>query len=141
MESLTAKKAWKRAYREINDFEKQLTDDGFILIKLFFTIDKNEQTRRFRARYEDPNKRWKLTEADVVSLDYWQSYQDAYRDMLDKTSKKNTPWQVIAANNKRHARISAMTCVRDALAEVVNLHEIEIMSPELEQRIKDALYD
>lgn len=141
VEGLTPNKTWKRAYREIKEFERLLTDDGVTLIKLFLTIGEDEQISRFRSRFENPDKRWKLTEADMISREFWQDYQAAYEDMLDKTSSKSAPWQVIPANDKRYARIAAMTHVRDELAKVVDPHALEIMSPELEERINAALYD
>lgn len=141
VENLTPEKDWQRAFRELNEFEKLLTDDGIILVKLFFTIDKQEQLKRFIQRFEHPNKRWKITEADIKSREYWDGYQAAYQEMLERTSTEYAHRHVIAGNDKYHARIAAMQAVRDALGREIDISQIELIPADLEKRIKGVLYD
>lgn len=141
VEKLSPEADWRRAFRELNEFEKLLTDDGIILVKLFFSIDQQEQLRRFTERFENPNKRWKITEADIKSREFRADYQVAYQEMLDRTSTDTAPWHVIAGNNKYHARIAAMQAVRDGLAREIDVSQIELIPADLEKRIRDVLYD
>ncbi len=75
VESPLEEPAWRRAYKEINQFEQLLVDDNHILIKVFLAIDKDEQFERFRKRFHNPEKRWKLTQADLDSRAHWDAYQ------------------------------------------------------------------
>lgn len=103
----------KRAYDEINDFEKSLVNFGAIVIKFFIHISKEEQLERFEARQEDEDKVWKITEEDWRNREKWDLYQEAINDMLDKTSTENAPWYVINGNSKKFARIKAMETILD----------------------------
>ncbi|MGB0733372.1 MAG: polyphosphate kinase 2 family protein [Pontibacterium sp.] len=141
VEGFITQEQWQRAYDEINNFEQLLVDDGIILIKLFLHIDKDEQTKRFIQRYKTPEKRWKLTMADLDSRQYWDEYQAAYQDMLDKTSPSHAPWHVIAANNKNYARIQTFQTVLTELENRIDLdvNQIELMPPEVEAKAKAVL--
>lgn len=99
---------WRRAYREINDFERQLTDHGFILVKYWFHIDSEEQLRRFEARKATPHKRWKLTEEDYRNRARTAEYTAAVDEMLVKTSTLRAPWTLIEGNDKYHARVKSL---------------------------------
>lgn len=113
-------KNWEQYYREINQFERMLVDDGIVLIKLLLHIDKEEQRRRLKSRLDNVEKAWKINEADLWSFGYHADYVQASDEMLVATSDP-VPWQVIAANNKYHARIEVMRrmidCWRAALGE------------------------
>lgn len=134
VESLTPEPHWRRAYKEINDFEDMLADDDHILIKVFLSIDKDEQLKRLKKRFQDPNKRWKLTHADLDGLNYWDSYQSAYEDMLQLTNGIARQWHLIPANDKLFARINALTHIRDQLAEHIDLNTIELMPKDVYAR-------
>lgn len=106
---------WKRAYREINDFERVLHDDGVILIKFWLHITKQEQMKRFKKRQSDPMKRWKMNEEDWRNRKKWNSYLRAAEEMFAKTSQSFAPWQVVPANYKWYARVKVLKTVCDRL--------------------------
>ncbi len=116
VEGFATEDEWKRAYREINEFERQLTDHGMILVKLWFHISKEEQLRRFEARRETPHKRWKLTDEDWRNREKWDAYETAVKDMLLKTSTLTAPWTVVEGNDKLWARIKTQETLIAALA-------------------------
>ena len=115
VEGLASDSEWRRAYGEINAFEKMLADDGVTLVKLWFHIDPDEQLRRFRERQDNPFKRWKLTKEDWRNRERWDSYIEAAEEMFQQTSTEHAPWTLVAANNKHHARLEALRAVVDAL--------------------------
>jgi polyphosphate kinase 2 (PPK2 family) len=112
---------WQRAYREINEFERMLTDSGTRLVKLFLHITSDEQLRRFRDRLFDPVKRWKLTYDDFRNRTSWSDYETAIEDMLEETSTACAPWHLIPANNKPFGRIAAFRILADQLGRDVSL--------------------
>ncbi|WP_245198851.1 polyphosphate kinase 2 family protein [Jiella mangrovi] len=121
VEEFTDEKAWRRAYGEINAFEAMLTDAGTKVIKTFLYIDPDEQLKRFEKRLEDPLKRWKLTYEDFRNREKWDEYLAAANDMLARTDTANAPWHVVPANQKKYARVSALTHIADKLSEGVDL--------------------
>ncbi|MGB5294179.1 MAG: hypothetical protein WBP34_04425, partial [Thermoanaerobaculia bacterium] len=116
VEGFATESEWKRAYREINHFERQLTDHGMILVKLWFEISAEEQLRRFEARRETPHKQWKLTEEDWRNRRKWGLYEEALIDMLRKTSTLAAPWTIIEGNDKLWARVKTQETLIAALA-------------------------
>ena len=108
VEGLCTTEAWQRAYKEINEFEKMLTDYGTVVIKFWLHIDKDEQLRRFKAREETPHKRWKLTDEDWRNRGKWEEYEMAIADMIQKTSTTYAPWTVVASNDKYYSRIKVL---------------------------------
>lgn len=106
---------WSRRFREINDWEHYLTDNGFELVKLFLNVSKEEQRRRFLSRIEQTEKNWKFSAADAAERQHWDDYQDAYSDVLSHTSTEWAPWYVIPADRKWFARIAAAAVIADAL--------------------------
>ena len=106
---------WKRAYNEINEFERQLTDWGAVVLKFWIHIDQDTQLQRFNDRQNTPEKAWKLTEEDWRNREKWPQYEEAIDEMLEKTSTKNAPWFIIESNDKKYARIKALRIVVEAL--------------------------
>jgi len=106
VEKLAKEAEWKRAYKEINKFEKTLAANGTVVIKVFLSISKAEQLRRFRKRQQDKLTRWKLTPDDWRNRSKWDEYEKAINEMLQKTSTKHTPWHVIASDDKKFMRIA-----------------------------------
>ncbi|HYB24143.1 MAG TPA: polyphosphate kinase 2 family protein [Solirubrobacteraceae bacterium] len=98
---------WKRRYREINDWERYLADNGFRVVKLFLNLSREEQRRRFLARIDLPEKNWKFSAADVAERAHWDEYQQAFSQMLTHTSTEWAPWYVIPADHKWFAHIAA----------------------------------
>lgn len=136
VEGFIEEPVWERAYRELHEFERQLTDDGIILIKLFLHISKAEQTDRFLARAKEPTKRWKITAADLDSRAYWAQYQQAYEAMLQRCSSYHAPWHVIPADNKSAARVRAMEIVEQILAERIDVTRVRLLQPDIRARIQ-----
>jgi PPK2 family polyphosphate:nucleotide phosphotransferase len=99
------KTVWDRRYREINDWERYLSDNGFKVVKLFLNVSKEEQRIRFLRRIDLPEKNWKFSAADVRERRYWDDYQRAFSKMLSATSTEWAPWYVIPADRKWFARI------------------------------------
>ena len=109
---------WKRRYREINDWERYLTENGFRIVKLFLNLSKEEQRTRFLRRLDLPDHNWKFSEADVKEREHWDEYQTAFSEMLSHTSTKWAPWYVIPADRKWFARLSAGAVIAHALMEI-----------------------
>jgi len=112
---------WRRAYVEINDFERMLIADDTRLIKLFMHITADEQLRRFRSRLTDPLKRWKLSYEDFRNRARWTEYEEAIEDMMQKTSTRQAPWHLIPANDKPYGRLAALRIMVDRLSKNVSL--------------------
>lgn len=100
IEKLCTEEAWQRAYEEINDFEKKMVNDDFILIKFFLHISKKEQLRRLKDREVHSYKRWKLSDEDWRNREKWDQYEDAIDDMLERTNTMFAPWHVIPFEQK-----------------------------------------
>ncbi|MGI9369090.1 MAG: polyphosphate kinase 2 family protein [Ruegeria sp.] len=122
IEGFTPEERWRAAYREINDFERMLIDDGARIVKLFFHISQDEQMDRFTERLRNPMKRWKLTYEDFRNRERWGEAEVAVDEMLARTSTDIAPWHVVPANNKKYARIKAMQAIVDALSCGVDLN-------------------
>lgn len=115
VEGFCREEEWRRAYREINEFERQLVDDGAILLKFFLFISKEEQLARFKKRESDPYKHWKISDEDWRNRRHWKENVVAAEEMLRRTSTERAPWHVIGANFKWHTRIRMVRTVVDAL--------------------------
>lgn len=109
---------WKRRYREINDFEKYLTDNGTRILKFYLHLSKDEQKRRFLQRIDRPEKNWKLSASDVAERAHWKDYQEAYEEMIEGTSTGDAPWHIIPADKKWFARVAIAHIVVDALEQI-----------------------
>jgi PPK2 family polyphosphate:nucleotide phosphotransferase len=109
---------WKRRYREINDWERYLVDNGFRIVKLFLNLSKEEQRRRFLRRIERPEKNWKFSAADVTERESWDDYQRAFSQMLTHTSTEHAPWHVIPADHKWFARIAVGAVLAHTLLQI-----------------------
>jgi len=109
---------WRRRFREINDWERYLSDQGFRIVKLFLHVSRDEQRRRFLDRIEQPEKNWKFSAADVRERARWDDYQAAFGDMLSRTSTEWAPWYVVPADDKPYARLVAAGAIAHALVEI-----------------------
>jgi polyphosphate:AMP phosphotransferase len=115
IEGFCSENEWKRAYREINEMESQLTNFGTAVIKFWMHIDKAEQLRRFEERKIDPRKQWKITDEDWRNRDKWDQYEEAVNEMLVKTDTYYAPWHIIESNDKYYARIKVLETVIEVL--------------------------
>jgi AMP-polyphosphate phosphotransferase len=116
VEGFARKEEWRRAYREINEFERILVDDGIDLVKIFLGVSKDEQFRRFEERLRDPYKQWKIGEADVRSRTHWDDYVEAADDAFARTDTPRARWHLVAADRKWHARLEVLRIVTSRLA-------------------------
>jgi PPK2 family polyphosphate:nucleotide phosphotransferase len=112
------KDVWNRRYREINDWERYLSSNGFRLVKLFLNLSKEEQRARFLKRIDLPEKNWKFSAADARERRLWDDYQRAFSEMLSATSTRWAPWYVIPADRKWFARICAGAVLAHTLIEI-----------------------
>ena len=115
VEGFASAAEWGRAYDEINDFERQLTDHGAVVVKYWLHITKAEQERRFKERARSPYKSWKLSEEDWRNRAKWDAYEVAVNEMVARTSTEAAPWHLIAANDKNAARLEVLTVACNAL--------------------------
>jgi PPK2 family polyphosphate:nucleotide phosphotransferase len=109
---------WKRRFREINDWERNLTDNGIKVVKLFLNLSREEQRTRFLRRIDLPDHNWKFSSADVREREYWDDYQNAFSEMLSHTSTDWAPWHVIPADRKWFARTAAAAVIANALIDI-----------------------
>ena len=109
---------WQKRYRQINDFELNLSENGTMIIKFFLNISKKEQGKRFLARIEDESKNWKFSSSDIIERQFWNDYMKAYSDILSETSTTFAPWHVIPANNKWFLRYSVSKILCDKISEL-----------------------
>lgn len=112
---LVPEKTWRARYAQINDFEKMLTANGTVILKLFLHISKDEQKKRLLERLEDPAKRWKFSEADVRERRYWDDYVRAYEDVFEECSTEWAPWYIISADRKWYRNLVVAEIVVNTL--------------------------
>jgi len=112
---LNDRNIWNRRYREINNFEQYLVDNGIVVLKLFLNISKEEQKRRFLKRVEEPDKSWKFSAADIRERACWDAYMDAYEEMFNNTSTPHAPWYIIPADHKWFARLAVVSAIYETL--------------------------
>ena len=115
IEGFCSENDWKRAYNEINEFEKELDDWGAVIIKFWVQIDKDTQLERFTERQNTPEKQWKITEEDWRNREKWDQYEEAINEMIKKTSTKFAPWHILESVDKKYARIKALQIIVDEL--------------------------
>jgi polyphosphate kinase 2 (PPK2 family) len=116
VEGFAQEAEWKRAYKEINSFERQIRDYGTILMKFWIHITREEQLRRFEERQKIGYKAWKLTEEDWRNRQKWGVYEDAVEEMLLKTSTRTAPWTLIEGNDKYWARVKILKLLVQTLS-------------------------
>jgi PPK2 family polyphosphate:nucleotide phosphotransferase len=124
---------WTRRFRQINDWEGYLVDQGYTIVKLFLNLSREEQRQRFLARIDEPDKNWKFSAADVKERANWDAYQSAFADVLSRSSTAAAPWHVIPADNKWFARLAAAGIIADALIGM------DPQFPEVSGAARDAL--
>lgn len=120
VEGLCTKEEWGRSYNEINHMEEHIANAGTLVLKFFLHIDKKEQGKRFKARQENPKKRWKITKEDWRNRKKWDSYEEAMDEMLVRTSTVYAPWIVVESNSKPYARVKVIRTIVEALEKKLN---------------------
>ena len=109
------KKFWKNRYESIRNFEKQLTDNGTVVLKFFLHVSKDEQKQRFLDRIDDPAKNWKFAVGDLKERALWPDYMKAYEEAIAETSTTNAPWYVIPADKKWYTRLAVSQIIAETL--------------------------
>jgi PPK2 family polyphosphate:nucleotide phosphotransferase len=125
---------WKNRYRQINDFEKHIAENGTLIFKFFLHLSKEEQRQRLLRRLELREKNWKFSPGDLKERKLWSRYQECYQEAINKTSKPHAPWYIIPADNKKAARLTVAIILLEALKKYKDVKE-----PELEEKIKANL--
>lgn len=120
-------------YQDINFLEDYMTRNGFMVLKFFLHMSKDEQKNRFRRRIEMPDHNWKFSAADIKERQYWDDYVDAYETALKKTATKQNPWYVIPSDDKWYSRL----CVSDIIDH--RMKELPLKYPDLDAASKEQL--
>jgi len=120
-------KFWKNRYKEINNFEKQLSSSGLVILKFFLNVSKEEQRLRLLDRIENKSKNWKFEMGDLDARNNWDAYMDAYQDAIINTSKRNAPWYIIPADDKWFARALIARILKETL------QSLDMKYPELDE--------
>jgi AMP-polyphosphate phosphotransferase len=129
VEGIAEEEAWRRAYKEIREFERSLWSEGMIFVKLWLQISDQEQLRRFTMRGDDPLRSYKLTEEDWRNRQKRPKYEAAVEDMFAETSIPESPWIVVPAENKRYARVEVLAQTIRRIEEGMRLRGIEPLPP------------
>lgn len=132
VEGFATEEEWRRAYREINQFERQLVDFGAVLFKFWIHISQDEQLRRFEERKNTRYKSWKLTEEDWRNREKWNLYLPAVNQMLLKTSTLTAEWTVVEGNSKLYARVKTLQVLVEGLSAALDYDPYEEV-PELDK--------
>ncbi|MGF1542294.1 MAG: polyphosphate kinase 2 family protein [Pleurocapsa sp.] len=124
---------WQQRFREINNFEKYLVNNGTVILKFFLNVSLTEQKSRFLDRINRPEKNWKFSASDVTERSFWQNYMSAYEDVFNHTSTKYAPWYIIPADRKWFTRL--------AVAEIINtrLAQLDLHYPQVSDRHRQEL--
>jgi PPK2 family polyphosphate:nucleotide phosphotransferase len=115
---LVPKAVWSRRYDQINEFEKTLDLNNVKILKFFLHISKDEQKKRFQERIDDPDRRWKISEADFDERKFWDEYTGAYEDVLRKCSRARAPWYIIPANKKWFRNLAVSHIIAETLEDM-----------------------
>jgi len=113
--SLVTKDIWEERFEDINGFEHYLARNGYVILKFFLHVSREEQKRRFLARLDEPAKNWKFSTADAEERGHWNDYMSAYEDMIRHTASKHAPWYVVPADHKWFTRLVVASAVIDTL--------------------------
>lgn len=109
---------WKHRYRQIRDYERYLSENGTVIVKIFLHISKEEQKERLLARIDDTSKNWKFSAADIKERGYWNEYQKAYQDAIAETTTEHAPWYVVPADKKWFARLVVSEIVSQTMEKL-----------------------
>jgi AMP-polyphosphate phosphotransferase len=129
VEGYASREQWLRAYDEINYFERTLTDEGTILVKIWLHISPEEQLKRFQRRERDPLRSWKLTDDDWHNRERRETYEEAVDDMVARTDQPKVPWSLIGAESKRFARVAVIETVIERIEEGMRAWDVEPPPP------------
>ncbi|MGV9827401.1 MULTISPECIES: polyphosphate kinase 2 family protein [unclassified Gordonia (in: high G+C Gram-positive bacteria)] len=127
---------WRRRYRDINGWERHLTESGTTIVKIFLNVSKREQGRRFLERIDRPEKNWKFSPADLTERGFWDDYQQAFGDMLSHTSTEWAPWHVVPADHKWFSHLSTLAILLTVMQKLDP--QYPDVSPDTKAQLGDA---
>ncbi len=125
---------WAKRYEQIRNFERHLTQNGTRILKFFLNVSKDEQKKRFLARLDTPEKNWKFSTSDVKERQFWDSYQEAYKDAIGATSTDDCPWYIIPADDKKFMRLA----VSEVIAQTLESLNLKYPEPPNQEDLKAA---
>lgn len=114
-DGLVGKRIWRERFEDIRAFESYLARNGYLILKFFLHVSRNEQKQRFLERLDRPDKHWKFSAADVGERSHWDDYQRAYEDMIRNTAARHAPWYVVPADHKWYTRMVVAAAIVDAM--------------------------
>jgi PPK2 family polyphosphate:nucleotide phosphotransferase len=130
---LLGKKVWQHRFEDIRNIEQYLARNGYLILKFFLNVSKNEQKRRFLERLDLPEKNWKFSSSDAAERQHWGAYMAAYEDMIRNTATDFAPWYVIPADNKWFTRLAVSSAV------VAEMKRLGLEFPEVDNAKKKEL--
>jgi polyphosphate kinase 2 (PPK2 family) len=130
VEELTPEEEWRRAYRDIVDFERQIADDGYIIVKFWLHISKKEQIRRFKKIEKDPLNWWRVTPEDWEHHKKYDEYLFAVEELLERTESEYGPWTIVEATDRRWARIKIFETIINAMQEALDERGVQVVQPD-----------
>lgn len=116
--TISLEERWKERYESILDFEKHLARNGYLILKFFLNVSKEEQAERFRRRIDRPDKNWKFSKGDLAERELWPQYTEAYEAALNATSRPWAPWYAVPADSKPFMRATVARIVEDSMASL-----------------------
>ena len=114
-DGLVGKRIWRERFEDICAFESYLARNGYLILKFFLHVSRDEQKKRFLDRLDKPHKHWKFSAADVGERRHWNDYQSAYEDMIRHTAARHAPWYVVPADNKWYTRMVVAAAIVEAM--------------------------
>jgi PPK2 family polyphosphate:nucleotide phosphotransferase len=124
-------KFWNKRFKQINNFEEHLAENGTLIFKFFLNLSKEEQKHRLLRRLNKKSKNWKFSPGDLKERKLWDNYMDCYEDAINRTSKPHAPWYIIPADDKPTARYLVAKILHDSLTQLD-----DVVEPELDSEIK-----
>jgi PPK2 family polyphosphate:nucleotide phosphotransferase len=126
---------WGNRYRQIRDYERYLSENGTVIIKIFLHISKEEQKERLLERIDDKTKNWKFSAADIKEREYWDDYQKCYEEAISETTTKRAPWYIIPADKKWYGRLVVSEII------VKTMESLDLKYPEISEEQVKVLED
>lgn len=134
-------KFFEKRYKDIRHYEEHLAKNGYIILKFFLHLSKDEQKRRFLARIDTPRKNWKLSSSDIKERQYWNKYQDVYQKEINATSTKKNPWYVIPADDKWYSRLIVSDIITKRIEQLPLAYPAMTPAQEKELEVAKQLLD
>jgi len=123
VEGFATEAEWRRGYDSIVRFERSMAIEGVIVVKFWFQVSQEEQLERFQSRLEDPFRRWKMTDEDWRNRDKWELYEEAIEEMFERTDHELAPWNLIAGEQKKFARVQMIETLNERIVEGIDRYE------------------